>query len=83
MQDGWDPEDDPWKEHASHTRGKCAYINLGKKPAELTVADVLGTLEPEKHMASLRMALETYRKNAKQNLEKSKKKIDKLAPKKK
>ena len=30
--DGWEPEDDPWKEHASHTRGKCAYVNLGKQP---------------------------------------------------
>ena len=30
--DGWEPEDDPWKEHASHARGNCAYVNLGKKP---------------------------------------------------
>ena len=81
MQDGWDPEDDPWKEHASHTRGKCAYINLGKKPAELTVADVLGTLEPEKNWAILRMALDSYREDAKKNLEKAKLKTKKLAPK--
>ena len=38
--DGWEPEDDPWAEHISHAKGNCAFINLGKKPCELTVADV-------------------------------------------
>merc|ERR1712029_910019 len=47
--DGWDPEDDPWAEHVSHAKGKCAFVNLGKKASELTVADVLGVLEPAKN----------------------------------
>ena len=38
--DGWEPEDDPWAEHVSHSKGNCAFINLGKKTSELTVADV-------------------------------------------
>ncbi|XP_078035630.1 baculoviral IAP repeat containing deterin [Augochlora pura] len=27
--DGWEPEDDPWTEHAKH-QSECAYIELGK-----------------------------------------------------
>ena len=38
--DGWEPDDDPWKEHASHAKGRCAFINLGKKSEELTVKDM-------------------------------------------
>ena len=49
--DGWEPEDDPWKEHVSHAKGNCSYVNLNKKPEELTVSDVLGTLEPAKFEA--------------------------------
>jgi len=37
--DGWEPEDDPWKKHISHAKGTCAYVNLGKKPKDLTVND--------------------------------------------
>ena len=46
--DGWEPEDDPWKEHLSHAKGKCGFVKLGKKSEDLTVSDVLGMLEPEK-----------------------------------
>ncbi len=35
--DGWEPEDDPWAEHA---RRECAYIKLGKAPEKLTLEDV-------------------------------------------
>lgn len=38
----WEPDDDPWTEHASHARGKCHYVNLCKEPHELTMMDVLG-----------------------------------------
>lgn len=80
--DGWDPEDDPWAEHAAHAKGasppitlqpahpspsnlhpgKCAFVNLGKKSSELTVADVLGVLEPAKHrMVVAKVAANTNR----------------------
>ena len=85
--DGWDPEDDPWAEHVSHAKvwlafplkndasvvqGKCAFVNLGKKASELTVADVrgdcrwslvqlflqvLGVLEPAKNRMVLTKVL--------------------------
>ena len=37
-----------------HARGNCPFINLGKKPADLTVLDVFGTLEPERYKIILR-----------------------------
>merc|ERR1719228_2106034 len=81
--DGWEPEDDPWKEHVSHARGKCAYINLGKKPAMLTVLDVFGTLEPEKHKAILHNASDAYGQGARDSLTDVTLKLNKLAPHKK
>merc|ERR1719397_1233681 len=62
--DGWDPCDDPWAEHMSHAKGRCSYINLGKKPTELTVADVLGRLEPDKYLTTLSMMRENYGEEA-------------------
>ena len=74
--DGWEPEDDPWKEHESHARGSCAYINLGKKPHELTVTDVLGTLEPEKHKKIVRILSDTYEEEVRGNIKKFKQKLN-------
>lgn len=34
--DGWEPTDDPWKEHAKHAP-QCSFVKLGRKEAELTV----------------------------------------------
>ena len=82
MKDGWEPNDDPWKEHESHARGTCAYINLGKKPNELTVLDILGTLEPEKNKKLLRMAKDIEEEEVRANLKKFKLKINKLDKKK-
>ena len=42
--DGWDPEDDPWAEHVGHAKGKCGFVNLGKKSDELTVQDMYNLL---------------------------------------
>ena len=81
IKDGWEPDDDPWKEHESHARGTCAYINLGKKPHELTVVDVLGILEVEKNKKSVRMASDAYEEEVRANLKKFKQKLNKLAPK--
>ncbi|KAK7082122.1 Baculoviral IAP repeat-containing protein 5 [Halocaridina rubra] len=37
--DGWEEEDDPWEEHKSHA-SHCQYVQLNKKPCELTFEDV-------------------------------------------
>eukprot|EP00092_Neocalanus_flemingeri_P107193 GFUD01137578.1.p1 GENE.GFUD01137578.1~~GFUD01137578.1.p1 ORF type:complete len:145 (-),score=28.64 GFUD01137578.1:187-621(-) len=79
--DGWEPEDDPWKEHLSHAKGKCAYVKLGKKPEELTVGDVLGLLEGEKHRMILTKSMEAWAEEFGVEGEKSKREIDSLAPK--
>ncbi|XP_076309065.1 baculoviral IAP repeat containing deterin [Tachypleus tridentatus] len=38
--DGWEPEDDPWKEHCSHSK-KCLFVKLNKREVDLTVEDFL------------------------------------------
>lgn len=35
--DGWEPDDDPWREHRSHAAG-CAFAQLGKREDELLVS---------------------------------------------
>ncbi|XP_017798737.1 PREDICTED: baculoviral IAP repeat-containing protein 5 [Habropoda laboriosa] len=38
--DGWDPDDDPWKEHAKH-QPECPFVKLGKPDEALwTVHDL-------------------------------------------
>jgi len=65
--DGWEPSDDPWAEHVAHAKGRCAYVNLGKRPEELTVKDVY-SLDPEKNGMLLRKLIqaecEQFRKEA-------------------
>ena len=56
-------------------------MNLGKKPNELTVVDILGTLEPEKNKKLLRMTKDTHEEEVRANLKKIKQKINKLAKK--
>lgn len=34
---GWDPTDDPWKEHAKHAP-QCQFVKYGHKEADLTVS---------------------------------------------
>jgi len=39
--DGWEPSDDPWEEHKSHARGRCGYVNLNKKPEDISIQDFI------------------------------------------
>ena len=66
---------------SSDLRGTCAYINLGKKPNELTAADLLGTLEVEKYKKMLRLANDKHETEVRANLKKMKLEINKLVPK--
>ncbi|XP_053722676.1 baculoviral IAP repeat-containing protein 5a [Synchiropus splendidus] len=38
--EGWEPEDDPQKEHRSHSSG-CGFLNLKKNVEDLTVEEIL------------------------------------------
>ena len=38
--DGWEPEDDPWEEHKRRKGQLCAFIEMGKKPQELSTEDM-------------------------------------------
>ena len=62
-------------------RGTCAYINLGKKPNQLSAVDVLGTLEVEKYKKMLRLANDEHEEEVRANVEEIKLKISKLVPK--
>jgi len=58
--DGWEKDDDPWSEHKKHAP-QCAFVLLGKMPAELTVKDVC-TLEVDRMK---KYVLMNYEKNVK------------------
>merc|ERR1712098_895045 len=73
--DGWEPEDDPWEEHKSHTRGKCPYVNLGKRPHELSVHDVLGKLEPERAKCLINKIFEIGKLSSKERWKKRKERL--------
>ncbi|XP_031575287.1 baculoviral IAP repeat-containing protein 5-like [Actinia tenebrosa] len=38
--EGWEPEDDPWKEHKSHSP-KCEFLALNKREEDMTVEEFL------------------------------------------
>lgn len=78
--DGWEPEDDPWKEHLSHAKGKCAFVKLGKKSEDLTVSDVLGMLEPEKMAMILTKSNANWEEKFGVEKEETRREIDSLAP---
>jgi len=79
--DGWEPEDDPWKEHVSHAKGKCAFVKLGKKSEDLTVIDVLGLLEVEKYKMILTRSTEAWAEKFGVESDGVRRDIDSLAPK--
>ena len=79
--DGWEPEDDPWTEHASHARGNCAYIKLGKKPHELTVMEVLSVLEPERVRCLMMKMHDNWAEKFNEKCEDKRREIDMCAPK--
>lgn len=37
--DGWEPQDDPWKEHRKHS-SQCYFVKIGKKESELTYQEL-------------------------------------------
>ena len=77
--DGWEPEDDPWAEHSR--RGNCAFVILGKKPEELTVSDVLGLLEGDKHKMILTKSNDAWVEEFEGNTNEVRREIEKLSPK--
>ena len=79
--DGWEPEDDPWKEHVSHAKGKCAFVKLGKKSEDLTVSDVLGLLEAEKYKMILTKGNESWVEKCETEGDEIRREIDSMAPK--
>ena len=79
--DCWEPEDDPWKEHVSHAKGKCAFVKLGKKSEDVTVSDVLGMLEGEKYKMVLTKVAESWAEKYGAEGEEIRREIDNLAPK--
>ncbi|XP_047465982.1 baculoviral IAP repeat-containing protein 5a [Mugil cephalus] len=66
--EGWEPDDDPEKEHRSHS-SSCHFINLKKSVEELSVEEIL-KLQKEKHkfilMKSCKEALARFEEAAKQ-----------------
>jgi len=78
--DGWEPEDDPWKEHVSHAKGKCAFVRLGKKQEELTVSDVLGLLEGEKFNMVATKSMQNWEEQFKAEKDETRRELDSLAP---
>jgi len=53
--DSWDPEDDPLKEHVSHSKD-CPFIKLAKREAEMKLEELL-KLVLERNLAILRKDL--------------------------
>ncbi|VVC41669.1 BIR repeat [Cinara cedri] len=61
--DGWEPTDDPWKEHEKRAlllNPKCKYIEIGKKESELIVDDFLDIVKS--------VMLRALQKNVDQNI---------------
>lgn len=55
--DGWEPTDDPWVEHKSHS-AKCPFVAIGKKQIDWTVEDTL-KLEIKRQEAGIRKTCES------------------------
>ena len=75
--DGWDPEDDPWAEHVGHAKGKCGFVNLGKKSDELTVEDMY-SLFPQRHGMVVSQILQSRIEMFKKEAEEKRKELEKL-----
>jgi baculoviral IAP repeat-containing protein 5 len=75
--DGWDPEDDPWSEHVGHAKGKCGFVNLGKKSDELTVQDMYN-LFPQKYAMVVSKMLQNRIEMFKKEAEGKRKELEKL-----
>jgi|ERR1711874_241748 len=75
--DGWEPGDDPWKEHESHAKGRCAFINLGKTGEELTVKDMYD-LDRAKVAIMVQKMVEKRTEEFRKNAEEGRKELQKL-----
>ncbi|CAD7014269.1 unnamed protein product [Ceratitis capitata] len=70
--DGWEPTDDPWKEHAKHAP-QCNFVKYGRKEADLTVQEFINVFSVavkarmDKHFNK---TLEDFRKCAEKEKEK-------------
>nr|XP_002733289.1 PREDICTED: baculoviral IAP repeat-containing protein 5-like [Saccoglossus kowalevskii] len=62
--DGWEPDDDPWEEHLSHS-GQCPFLSKKKKEDDLTMAEFL-KLESSRQTNRLMKIVETKIKEFKQ-----------------
>jgi len=56
--DGWEPSDDPWEEHKRSARGRCGYVNLNKKPEDISIQDFIKLIN-EKHEHLQRKIMES------------------------
>ncbi|XP_065660166.1 baculoviral IAP repeat-containing protein 5.2 [Hydra vulgaris] len=74
--DGWEPEDDPWKEHKYHS-SKCAFIKLNKKECDWTMDDFL-KIEAERQKSRVRFHIEQQIEHYKQEAVKSREFIEKI-----
>jgi len=76
--DGWEPEDDPWAEHKK--RHNCAFIGLGKKQSELTVADMWGVIVPGRLKSILDKEHQEWKGKYEEKCDQVREEIEKMGP---
>ncbi|XP_065179658.1 baculoviral IAP repeat-containing protein 5.2-like [Sycon ciliatum] len=74
--DGWDPDDDPWSEHKSHS-AKCPFLLLSKDIGKLTVKDFLA-LELKRQVARAEFFCKQELAQLKKEADVCRKELDKL-----
>ncbi|XP_064594628.1 baculoviral IAP repeat-containing protein 5-like [Liolophura sinensis] len=75
--DGWEPDDDPWKEHKSHSPS-CPFLNYDKPVEKLPVEDFLHlTVAIQKIYAT--KTYDNMVKEAKESGAETRKEMEKLA----
>jgi len=62
--EGWEPEDNPWAEHKSHSP-KCDFLLLNKKEEDWTVEDFL-ELETKRQINRMQKTIELKTKEYKE-----------------
>ena len=66
-----------WAEHVGHAKGKCGFVNLGKKSDELTVEDMY-SLFPQRHGMVVSQILQSRIEMFKKEAEEKRKELEKL-----
>ncbi|XP_023723909.1 baculoviral IAP repeat-containing protein 5-like [Cryptotermes secundus] len=74
--DGWEQDDEPWKEHKKHSPS-CLYVKIGKKEADMTVGNYFD-LPLERRRNIMKEEYETYRASFIEMAAEVRKKITKL-----